>query len=75
MRRLQIILEEWQYQYLAEEAQRRGESISAIVRRWITEKIEAQRRQSVEDDPAWKVVGMVHGSDPKAGVEHDKYIY
>ncbi|RKO67777.1 hypothetical protein [Desulfofundulus salinus] len=38
MRRMQVVVEEWQYQFLRELASRQGCSISAVLRELITSK-------------------------------------
>ena len=76
MHRSQILLEEWQYQYLADESRRTGESMSAIVRRWIAEKIRELSQQDMEDDPFFEIIGMCAGEPGNTvGRDHDKHIY
>ncbi len=69
-RRVQILLTPLQYQYLQERAERQGSNISAIVRELVQAEMESQR-QIVEDDPFWKIVGMVASGNFDVGVEHD----
>ncbi len=73
MHRSQIMLNEQQHAYLVGEAQRRGVSISQIVRDLVEEHI-AQNRD-LENDPFFDIIGMVEGDDPDAAVDHDHYIY
>ena len=76
MHRSQILLEEWQYQYLTDESRRSGESISAIVRRWITERIEEQHQQAISEDPFFEIIGICSGEPGNTvGQDHDKVIY
>jgi hypothetical protein len=75
MHRSQILIEEWQYQYLSDEARREGKSISQLVREWLTEWIESRRAQTWEDDPFFDIIGMVSSGDGRVAEEHDKYIY
>jgi hypothetical protein len=75
MHRSQILLEEWQYQYLRDEARREGKSISQIVRELITERMESRRGEALQDDPFFDIIGMVSSGDGRVAEEHDKYIY
>ena len=75
MHRSQILLEEWQYQYLNDKARREGKSISQLVRELITERIETNRTEAWEDDPFLDIIGMVSSGDGRVAEEHDKYIY
>jgi hypothetical protein len=45
MKRTQIILEEWQHQWLTEEAKRQNLSMSALLRQLLTEAIERRQYQ------------------------------
>ena len=63
MKRVQIILEEWQQQWLSEEAKRQHVSMSALLRQMLTEVIERRRAESWEDDPLWGIVGLAEGPD------------
>lgn len=76
MKRVQMILEEWQHQWLAHEAKRRGVSMSALLRELISQGIEARQTQEMNDDPLWGIIGMAAG--PKDGVTSetlDQIIY
>lgn len=75
MHRSQILLEEWQYQYLSDEASRQDKSISQLVRELLTDWIEARRVQTWEDDPFFDLIGMVSSGDGRVAEEHDNYIY
>lgn len=75
MHRSQILLEEWQYQYLSDKARREGKSISQIVRELIAERIESRRAGTLGDDPFFRIIGMVSSGDGHIAEEHDKYIY
>jgi hypothetical protein len=72
--RTQVLLTPSQHRYLKGRAEREGSSLSALVRGLIETEMES-RRQAVQDDPFWEIVGMVAGGDPDAGIEHDHYIY
>ena len=76
MKRVQMILEDWQHNWLADEAERQNDSMSAVLRRILTETIERQQLDKIEDDPIWGIVGMAAG--PKDGITSenlDKFIY
>ena len=76
MHRSQIFLDEWRCQYVADESRRTGECISAIIRRWIAEKIGELTRQDMEDDPFFEVIGTCAGEPGKpVGRDHDGHIY
>jgi len=66
MKRVQMILEEWQHEWLAEEARRQGISMSALLRRLIGQAIEAYQTKSLNDDPLWGIIGMAEG--PNDGI-------
>ncbi len=66
MRRAQIILEEWQHRWLAEEAARRGTSMSALLRELLTEAIERRQMVEMEEDPLLGIVGL--GAGPADGI-------
>lgn len=74
MHRSQILLEKWQYEYLADEARRQGKSISELVRGWLTEWIES-RRSHAQHDPFFDIIGIGEGDGSPVGQEHDKYLY
>jgi hypothetical protein len=76
VKRTQIILEEWQHQWLAEEAERQAMSMSALVRQLLTESIERRRAESWADDPLWGIIGL--GEGPNDGITSenlDPFIY
>ena len=76
MKRVQIILEEWQQQWLSEEAERQHRSMSALLRQLLTETIERRRTENWEDDPLWGIVGIAEGPDDGITSENlDEYIY
>lgn len=61
----QIMLKEEQHRYLADEAQGRGLSISALLREWIDEHMQATKRRPLKEDPLWEMVGIAHGGPGK----------
>ena len=74
MHRSQIMLEEEQYRFLADEARRKGKPISALLREWIAQRIRAQRQLPLDQDPLWDMVGIAHGGPAKLSEEHDHYL-
>jgi post-segregation antitoxin (ccd killing protein) len=76
MKRVQIILEEWQQQWLADEAKRQNVSMSALLRQMLTQAIERRQTESWEDDPLWGIVGLAEGPDDGITSENlDKFTY
>ena len=76
MKRVQMILEDWQHQWLADEAKRQGVSMSALLRELISQGIEARQTQSLEDDPLWSIIGMAAGPNDGITSENlDRIIY
>lgn len=76
MKRAQVILEEWQHQWLAEEAERQSISMSALLRQMLTEAIERRQAQGWADDPLWGIVGL--GEGPNDGITSenlDQFLY
>ena len=63
MKRVQMILEDWQHEWLAEEARRQGVSMSALLRKLLSQAIEARQTQSLDEDPIWGIIGMAEGPD------------
>ncbi|HED04154.1 MAG TPA: hypothetical protein ENI60_05245 [Candidatus Fraserbacteria bacterium] len=63
MRRTNIVLEEWQYEYLKERSQQEGVSMSALVRKLIRQ------------DPIFSIVGMFRGERKDVAERHDDYLY
>jgi hypothetical protein len=76
MKRAQIILEEWQHQWLAQEAARQRVTISALLRQLLTEAVERRQATSWEDDPLWGIIGLAAGPDDGITSENlDQFIY
>jgi len=61
MKRVQMILEDWQHEWLADEARRQGVSMSALLRELLSQAIDARQSQSLNDDPLWGIIGMAEG--------------
>lgn len=76
MKRVQLILEEWQHQWLADEAAKQSTTMSALLRQLLTEAVERRRAESWEDDPLWGAIGMAEGPDDGVTSENlDEYLY
>ncbi len=72
MHRTQILLEEVQHHFLADEARRQGKSISALLRQLIDEYIESQRQLPLDRDPL--LIGIARGGPDKISEDHDRYL-
>ena len=70
MKRTNIVLEEAQYQYLKDRAEREGKSMSALVRELIEASICASKEDSI-----FKIIGMGRGKGRGAARRHDKILY
>lgn len=76
MKRVQLILEEWQHEWLAAESARTSTSMSALLRQLLTEGIEQRQMDEVADDPLWGVIGMASGPDDGISSENlDEFLY
>ncbi len=76
MKRVQMILEDWQHEWLGQEAQRQSVSMSALLRDLLTEAVERRQLQDADDDPLWGVIGMAAGPDDGITSENlDEFIY
>ena len=76
MKRVQVILEEWQHQWLAEEAERQSVSMSALLRQLLTQAIERRQAGGLEDDPLWGAIGLGEGPDDGITSENlDQFLY
>jgi hypothetical protein len=75
MHRSQILLEKWQYEYLADESRRQGKSISELVREGLTGWIESRRTGSGERDPFFDIIGIGGGDGKTTGRDHDRNLY
>ncbi|NOX63071.1 MAG: hypothetical protein GXP42_14180 [Chloroflexi bacterium] len=76
MKRMQLILETWQHEWLAQEAKKSGVSMSALVRQMLTEGIERRQNEGLDEDPLWGVIGL--GEGPEDGVTSenlDEFLY
>ena len=76
MKRVQVILEEWQHHWLAEEAGRQSVSMSALLRQLLTQAIERRQAGGLEDDPLWGAIGLGEGPDDGITSENlDQFLY
>lgn len=76
MKRVQIILEEWQHSWLHQEAARQSINVSALLRQMVTETIERQQATSLSDDPLWGIIGMAEGpADGVTSENLDQFLY
>ena len=76
MKRVQILIEEWQHTWLHQEADRQSINVSALLRQLVTETIERQQTTSLSDDPLWGIIGMAEGpSDGVTSENLDQFLY
>ena len=76
MKRVQMILEDWQHEWLTEEAKKQSTSMSALLRQLLTGAIERRQVDALDDDPLWGIIGMVEGPDDGIISENvDEIIY
>ena len=76
MKRVQIILEKWQHEWLATEAGQQHITMSALLRQLLTEAIERRHAESWADDPLWGIIGLAEGPDDGITSENlDQFIY
>jgi hypothetical protein len=76
MKRVQMILEDWQHDWLAESATRQQVSMSSLLRDLLTEAIELRQAASLGDDPLWGVIGLGEGPDDGVSSSNlDEFLY
>ena len=76
MKRVQVILEEWQHAWLNEEAGRESLSMSALLRQLLSEAIERRQTITLANDPLLEVVGIAEGPDDGITSENlDYFLY
>lgn len=77
MQRLQISLDETQYEFLRSEAFVTGQSMAALLRDLLDEAIQKRQDEILREDPIWQAIGVaqeVEGpTDISANV--DRYLY
>jgi hypothetical protein len=77
MHRTQISLDERHYEFLVTEARRARVSLAEVVRRLISERMDAQ---DDEDDPIERLAGIASGKGSPAEADaiardHDQHLY
>lgn len=76
MKRVQLIVEAWQHEWLAQEAARQSTSMSALLRELLSEAIDLRQAGSSADDPIWGIVGLGEGPDDGVTSENlDTFLY
>ena len=76
MKRVQMILEEWQHEWLGEEAQRQSTTMSGLLRELLTAAIEQRQAATLADDPLWGIIGIGAGPDDGVTSENlDTFLY
>ena len=76
MKRVQIIIEEWQHAWLNQEADRLALTVSALLRQLLTESIERRQATLLSEDPLWGIVGMAEGPEDGVTSENlDQFLY
>lgn len=76
MKRVQMILEDWQHEWLSAEAERQLTTMSALLRQLLSESIERVQAGTLADDPLWGIIGIAEG--PNDGVTSnnlDQFVY
>ena len=68
------MLSEEQYRFLAEEARRARQSMSAVLRAWIEQRMQTHSDTPVERDAIWNMVGIAHGGPGRAGENADSIL-
>ena len=76
MKRVQVILEEWQHEWLASEAKQGHTTGSALLRQLLSEAIERRQTANLSNDPLWGIIGMAEGPDDGITSENlDLFLY
>lgn len=77
MHRLQISLDEDQYEFLRSEAFITGQSMAALLRDLLDEVIIRRRDEMLQDDPIWQAIGVAQEVDGPTDVSSnvDRYLY
>ncbi len=74
--RAQVILEDWQHRWLADEAKRESVSMSALLRALLTDAIARRQAPESNDDPLWGAIGLGTGPDDGVTSENlDTFLY
>ena len=72
--RTQISLEDWQYQAILELSKKTRQSISAIIRELLSDRL-LSNTVDKEKDPLTKIIGIGNGNGKPVARRHDKYLY
>ncbi|MBI1295914.1 hypothetical protein GC175_13250 [bacterium] len=76
MKRVQLILEAWQHDWLAVEAEKSNTSMSALLRDLLSDAIERRQATTIAEDPIWGIIGMAEGPDDGVTSETlDEFLY
>jgi hypothetical protein len=76
MKRVQMLLEEWQYEWLQQEAKKQSISSSSLLRKLLTDAIKQWDTYDITADPLWDAIGI--GEGPMDGISSenlDEYLY
>ncbi len=74
MRRSQLMLSEKHHRFLGDEAKRVDRSMSALLREWIEQRMQARWDRPIDRDSLWELVGMGRGGPGRAGEMHDRVL-
>ncbi len=76
-RRIQAILEEEQYRWLRNEAERRGVSVSALIREAIETLRAHQAWRPLDESPFWELVGAGRSNQKGPAISEcvDDWVY
>jgi len=73
VKRLQIMIEEELDAELGRQAAQEGVSKAALIRRYVGERL--RPLPPLEDDPLWKLVGMIKDGSPDDSSRIDEIVY
>lgn len=71
----QLYLDEARYQFLAQWARKKGESIAQAVRDLIDERMKAAVKSKKKRDALWKAVGLGSGDGSRVAENYEDYLY
>ena len=72
MQRAQLLLPPAQAQFLQDEAERKGVSMSELVRQWIAERMEAAGSRAAHVDAGDGLIGLGSGGLDNVSERHDE---
>jgi hypothetical protein len=72
MQRAQLLLPPAQAQFLQDEAERHGVSMSELIRQWIAERMNAAGSTMIQADAGDEMVGIASGGHGTASERHDE---